>query len=89
MNTVLPLLALITFIINIPFGFWREGVKKFSVHWFIAVHAAVPVVITLRIMAGIKWQILTILFLVFCYFLGQFTGARLRRRLRPVIDNIS
>ena len=89
MNTVLPFLALITFIINIPFGFWREGVKKFSVRWFIAVHAAVPVVITLRIMAGIKWQILTILFLVFCYFLGQFTGARLRRRLRPVIDNIS
>jgi len=87
MNNVLPLLAFITFIVNIPFGFWRAGVKKFSVSWFIAVHAAVPIVITLRIMAGIKWQILTIAILIFCYFLGQFTGAGLRRRLRPVTGN--
>ena len=87
MNNVLPLLALITFIINIPFGYWREGVKKFSINWFIAVHAAVPLVITLRILTGIEWQVLTIAFLVFCYFLGQYTGARLRRRLRPATGN--
>jgi len=87
MNTVLPYLALITFSINIPFGYWREGVKKFSLRWFIAVHAAVPLVITLRIMAGIEWRVLTIGFLVLCYFLGQFTGSRLRRRFRPVTEN--
>lgn len=83
MNITIPVLALITFIINIPLGFWREGVKKFSVNWFIAVHAAVPIVITLRISAEIEWRVLTIAFLVFCYFLGQFSGARLKRRLRP------
>jgi hypothetical protein len=86
MNKILLLLALSTFIINIPFGYWREGVRKFSVQWFIAVHAAVPLVITLRILAGIEWRVLTITFLVVCYFLGQFAGARLRRRLRPVIE---
>ena len=87
MNAAIPILALVTFFINIPFGFWREGVRKFSVNWFIAVHAAVPIVITLRILAGIEWRVLTISFFVFCYFLGQFTGARLRRKFRPVIEN--
>lgn len=86
MNTAVPILAITTFIINVPFGFWREGVRKFSAKWFIAVHAAVPVVIALRILAGIEWQVATIAFLVFCYFLGQFTGARLRRKYRPVTD---
>lgn len=78
MNTIIGL-ALTTLIINIPFGYWREGVVKFSVKWFIAVHAAVPIVITLRILAGVEWQLLTIAFLVFSYFLGQFIGAKLRR----------
>ncbi|OGT71203.1 MAG: hypothetical protein A3I78_10180 [Gammaproteobacteria bacterium RIFCSPLOWO2_02_FULL_56_15] len=85
MNTKLVLLAAATLVINIPFGYWREGLRKFSVQWFIAVHAAVPVVITLRILAGIEWRILTIAFLVVCYFLGQFSGARLRRRLDPAV----
>lgn len=84
MNMKLSLLAIITLAINIPFGYWREGVSKFSVKWFIAVHAAVPVVIALRVLAGIEWRVTTIAFLVFCYFLGQFAGARLRRRLQPV-----
>lgn len=83
---IIVYLGLASFVINVPFGFWREGVKKFSMQWFIAVHAAVPVVITLRIMAGTEWHILTIAFLVLCYFLGQFLGARLRRRFMPVTE---
>lgn len=84
MNTNLALLAITTLLINIPCGFWRESVQKFSAKWFVAVHAAVPIVITLRLIAGIEWQVTTISFLVFCYFLGQFIGARLRRQFRPV-----
>ncbi len=80
-NLSIPLLALITIVINFPFGFWREGVPKFSVRWFIAVHAAVPIVIVLRLAAGIEWKVATIAFLVICYFLGQFLGSRFRRRL--------
>jgi hypothetical protein len=79
----LALVAAITLLINIPFGYWREGLRKFSLKWMIAVHAAVPFVIAARMLAGIHWRILPIAFLVFCYFLGQFSGARLRRCLRP------
>ena len=75
------IIGLATLAINIPFGYWREGVKKFSVQWFIAVHAAVPIVITMRLMAGIEWQVLTIAFFVICYFTGQFIGSRGRKHL--------
>lgn len=74
------LIALTTLIINIPLGYWREGVKKFSVQWFMAVHAAVPLVIIMRLIAGLEWQILTITFFVVCYFLGQFIGAMIKRK---------
>lgn len=82
----LALVAAITLLINIPFGYWREGLRKFSLKWMIAVHAAVPIVIAARMLAGIHWRVLPIAFLVCCYFLGQFCGARLRRRLRSVTN---
>ena len=25
-------------VVNLPFGFWRAGIRKFSVSWFAAVH---------------------------------------------------
>jgi hypothetical protein len=35
------LLALgVTFVVNVPFGYWPAGVRKFSPLWFVAVHAA-------------------------------------------------
>ncbi|KAL3651038.1 hypothetical protein CASFOL_007441 [Castilleja foliolosa] len=33
---------------NIPLGVWREHTTKFSVSWFVAVHAAVPFIAMLR-----------------------------------------
>lgn len=33
---------------NIPLGVWREHTKKFSLSWFVAVHAAVPFIAMLR-----------------------------------------
>ena len=35
-------------LINLPFGFWRAGVRKFSPAWFVAVHAPVPLAVGLR-----------------------------------------
>ena len=71
-----------TFVLNVPFGYWREGVRKFSPQWFLAVHAAVPLVIALRLALGLpfRWKILP--FFVAAYFGGQFAGSRLRQRRR-------
>ena len=78
--THLALLLLFTFIVNIPFGYWRERVAKFSVPWFVAVHAAVPLILGLRWTMGIEFEWLKLPLLVFAYFAGQTVGARLRRR---------
>lgn len=86
MSYSILIIAIATLFINIPFGYWRESVQKFSVKWFIAVHAAVPIVIGMRLALGVEWQILTILFFVACYFLGQFVGARIRRKLSPATN---
>jgi hypothetical protein len=79
---VKPLLYIVpaVFLLNLPFGFWREGVRKFSPSWFLAVHAPVPAVIALRILSGMGFQLATVPVVVSAYFAGQFLGGRLRRR---------
>ena len=74
------LLLLFVFVVNLPFGYWREGVRKFSAAWFVAVHAAVPIVILGRMFLGVEWRLADLTCMVAAYFGGQFLGARLRRR---------
>lgn len=71
---IIFLIAFLVFIINIPFGFWRKSQKKFSLNWFIAIHAPVVVSIYLRYLAEIdfKWSYLIIF--VFVFFTGQTAG---------------
>ncbi|WP_457678003.1 hypothetical protein [Thermovibrio sp.] len=76
METLL-LVILITFLMNVPFGWLREGVRKFSPLWFLYVHFPIPFIIALRIGMGIAWKFAPLLILT--AILGQFVGARLRR----------
>ena len=78
-DTVAYVLALVvTFVINVPFGYWRAGVRKFSPRWFVAVHAAVPMVIALRFGLGLPFRWSMFPLFVAAYFGGQFAGSRLR-----------
>jgi hypothetical protein len=63
---------------NLPLGYWRTGVKKFSVRWFIAVHAAIPFVVLLRMALGVGWQLATFPLFAGAYFLGHFLGGEYR-----------
>jgi F0F1-type ATP synthase membrane subunit a len=47
-------LAAFSILANIPLGFWRKKLKKFSVSWFIAIHATVPIIIAVRLFFGIS-----------------------------------
>jgi len=79
MVELLVLLSAIV-LINLPFGYWREGVRKFSAAWFVAVHAAVPMIVLLRMALDIEWRLVNLPFMVAAYFGGQTIGARMRRR---------
>jgi hypothetical protein len=72
-------IAIIIYILNIPFGYWRENVKKFSMQWVLAIHVPIPIIVILRIFSGIGFKFITYPVLVGAFFLGQYTGARLYR----------
>lgn len=67
------------FVVNLPFGYWRAGVRKLSPTWFVAVHAAVPIVIVMRQSLGIEWSLQILPVMVAAYFAGQTVGGRVRR----------
>jgi len=72
MNLILVTLAV--FVINIPFGYWRANVKKFSVQWFLSIHVPIPFVVLLRIYGGIGFALYTYPIIVAAFFGGQFYG---------------
>jgi hypothetical protein len=74
--------ALAVLAVNLPFGFWRSGARKFSLPWFLAIHGPVPFVIGFRLAAGVGWQLSTVPLLAGAYFLGQLCGGRMGRRWR-------
>jgi len=65
-------------LVNLPFGFWRAGVRRFSLPWILAVHAPVPLAVTFRILSGLGWQPATFPIMVGAFFTGQFLGGKLR-----------
>jgi F0F1-type ATP synthase membrane subunit a len=74
----LATVAVAVLVVNLPFGFWRAGVKRFTLRWFLAIHAPVPVVVGLRALLGLGWRLSTVPVLAGAFFAGQFLGGRLR-----------
>lgn len=79
----LCVVAALVLAVNLPFGFWRAGVPKFTLPWILAVHAPVPIVVGLRMVSGLGWQFVTFPVLVSAFFTGQLVGGRLRHRCVP------
>ncbi len=73
-------IAALILLLNLPFGYWREGLRKFSPAWFVAVHLPVPLAVGLRFASGLGFQWRTLPLFVAAFFGGQWLGGRLRRR---------
>jgi hypothetical protein len=67
-------------LLNLPFGYWRAGLRKLSLLWFLAIHLPVPLAIGLRWALGLPFRLATLPLFVAAFFGGQFLGARLRGR---------
>jgi CHASE2 domain-containing sensor protein len=72
--------AILVFLINLPFGYWRSQVRRFSLPWILAVHAPVPLVVACRFLLGLGWHLITFPVLIGAFFAGQLTGARLEKK---------
>jgi hypothetical protein len=70
--------ALLVFLLNLPFGYWRASVRKLSAQWFLAVLLPVALIIALIIFSGPGWKLITFPVLIGAFFLGKFVGGRLR-----------
>ena len=75
MITKLAIITVLVLVLNIPFGYWRANVKKFSLQWALAVHIPVPFIIFARIYSEIGFAWYTYVFLVGAFFGGQRLGA--------------
>ncbi len=78
----LVLISVLIFVMNIPFGYWRANVRKFSLQWALAIHLPVPFIILLRIYSEVGFQWFTYVFFVSAFFLGQRIGAIVHRRMK-------
>ena len=65
---------------NIPLGYLREGVPRFSVRWFVYIHLSIPFIIGLRIVNGVSWRVIPLTLSL--AVAGQILGSRARRRRR-------
>ena len=80
MNGYLLLFGLIalTIIINIPLGYLRQAVEKFSFAWYFYIHISIPLIIYLRVKSGYSWKLIPLT--LGGAFLGQIVGGRIRRK---------
>ncbi len=77
-STAIGAVAGSIFLINLPFGYWRAGVRKFSLPWFLAVHIPVPLAIGLRLLVHLGWRLTLLPIWMGAFFAGQFLGGKLR-----------
>lgn len=77
---ILSLDAILVFILNLPFGYWRANTKKFSIYWFLAIHLPIPIVVLIRIKSQIGFVWYTYPILVGAFFLGQRVGYLIHKR---------
>ena len=85
MNVIL--LTLFAFIINIPFGYWRANVTRFSFQFLLAIHLPVLLIILLRILSGNGFELMTFYFTIPAFFLGQLAGSKIYslRKLKDAV----
>jgi len=76
---LLIVISSLVFLLNIPFGYWRANVKRFTTQWFLAIHIPVPFIVALRLLSGIGFSWYSYVFLVAGFFLGQKFGSTIMK----------
>jgi hypothetical protein len=80
----ISLVAIAVLIFNVPFGYWRANIKKFSLQWFLAIHLPIPFIVFLRIYSDIGFAFYTYPILVAAFYFGQLLGTKIYARRRSI-----
>lgn len=74
--TAVLFVSLFTMVVNIPFGYLRQGARKMSLMWWIYVHFPIPLIIFLRLRSGVPYPFIPIF--VAAAIAGQYLGGKIR-----------
>lgn len=66
---------LLTFIINLPFGYYRKKAQRFSFKWFLYIHLPIPIIVAARLLSNIDFRYIPLF--VVAAITGQFLGGRI------------
>lgn len=70
------ILSVLAMLINLPFGYWRQSVKKKSAKWFLAIHIPILIIILLRILLNVGFVWYSYPFVVIFMVAGQYLGGK-------------
>ena len=70
--------ALLVFVLSLPFGYWRASVRRKSGRWFLAVCAPAALAVALGIYSGRGFGLTSLTVIVGAFLLGQFVGGKVR-----------
>jgi hypothetical protein len=71
-------LVIAAILINVPLGYIRQGVPKFSFAWYFYIHISIPFIIYLRIKSGYSWKFIPLT--IAGAIIGQIIGGRIRQK---------
>lgn len=70
----------ITFYITLPFGYWREGCRKFTIKWWLAIHLVIPFIFVMRRLGGFPFTYIPAF--LYSTVVGQIVGGQIRRAVK-------
>jgi hypothetical protein len=76
---ILLAIGAVAILLNVPLGYLRQRVRRFSWQWFVYIHLAIPIIILLRVSAGFGWA--TVPYMATAALSGQILGSMLAQRL--------
>jgi hypothetical protein len=74
-SVAIAIICIVTFALNLFFGYFRARTKKYSFKWFLYIHLPIPVVIVARLYAQLDYRVIPV-FLV-AAVAGQIIGGRI------------
>lgn len=81
--------SILVFLFNLPFGYWRINVQKFSSQWILAIHIPVLFVIALRLYTDIGFSWYSYFFMILAFFLGQKLGGFINLKMGKICERVT
>jgi integral membrane sensor domain MASE1 len=75
LSSAVAAIFVLTFVLNLFFGYFRARTRKYSLKWFLCIHLPIPVIFVARLYAHLDMRFIPV-FLV-AAIAGQIVGGKL------------